>query len=321
MTIEEFKETDPNGYGVGNINLLFSSSIVDPGIDNTPIPPFVIQGLSVPYKDTQGKDLSTVLRQVTEIRFPFVSSSVAVKVIGKQRRTNYFYFTVEDFAVNELPTETPNLGYVQDATDFVVLPYSVNNFYNSDYNPTLNNSDSNKFNVVAVKVDRFSSQTIPTNLQAIIAGTATPAQVQNCSYTKMGVVSSRYLGAKSTGAGPSYEHNKEKHTQYVLSNLIPGNNPALTFKEYQGSIHTSDANTTTIKAIQQSDRELVKVYFNVGRVQTGGTFEFPNFPYLGTYIYTEAGNRFVRLVNSKIYSIYRGEVYSTDEFGEVNLIE
>lgn len=321
MTIEEFKETDPNGYGVGNINLLFSSSIVDPGIDNTPIPPFVIQGLSVPYRDTQGTDLSAVLRQVTEIRFPFVSSSIQATIIGRQRRTNYFYFTVEDIAVNELPTEIPNLGYVQGSTDFVILPYSVDNFYNSDYNPTQNNSDGNKLNASAVKVDRFSSQTIPTNLQAIIAGTATPAEIQNCSYTKMGIASSRYLGAKSTGAGPSYQRNKERHTEYVLNNLVPGNSPALAFKEFKGSTHSSDANTSTIKAIQQSDRELVSVYFNVGVVNNGGTFEFPNFPYSGTYIYTEDGNRFVRLVNSKVYSIDKGEVYSTDEFGEVNLIE
>ena len=321
MTIEEFKETDPNSYGQGNINLLFSSSIVDPGIDNTPIPPFVIQGLSIPYTSKEGTDTSSVLRQITEVRFQFVSSSIQAKVTGRQKRTDYFYFTVEDFAVNQLPTEVPSLGYVQDNASLVFIPYSVNNFYNSDYNPTQNNSEGSKLNVTAVKVDRFSSQTIPTNLQAIINGTATPAEIQNCSYTKMGIISSRYLGGKSTGAGPSYERNKEKHTAFVTNNLVPGNRPALAFRQFRGSIHSSDANTTTIEAILQADRELNDVYFNVDRINNGGTFEFPNFPYLTSYIYTERGNQFVRLVNSKIYSIDKGEVYSTNEFGEVILIE
>ena len=321
MTIEEFKETDPNSYGQGNINLLFSSSVVDPGINNTPLPPFVIQGFSVPYVSKEGTDISSVLRQINEIRFQFVSSSVNATVTGKQKRTNYFYYTVEDFAVNELPTEIPNLGYVQDDTSLVLLPYSVNNFYNSDYNPTINNSEGSKLNRVAVKVDRFSSQTIPTNLDAIIAGTATPAEIQNCSYTKMGIISSRYIGGKSTGAGPSYERNKELRTAQVLANLVPGNRPALGFKKFDGSIHSADANTSTIKSILQADRELAEIYFNVDRIKVSGSFEFPNFPYTSSFIYTEEGNRFVRLVNSKIYSIDKGEVYRTDEFGEVTLIE
>jgi hypothetical protein len=321
MTIEEFKETDPSTFGAGNINLLFSSSVVDPGIDNTPITPYVIQGLSIPYVSQEGTDLSTVLRQITEVRFPFVSSSLDAKIIGRQKRTNYYYFAIEDILVDELPTEVPSVGYVQEDTSLVFIPFSVDDFYNSDYNPTLNNSEGSKVNNVAVKVDRFTSQTIPTNLDAIINGTATPAELQNCSYTKIGLISSRYLGSKTTGAGSSYKRNKDEHTSYVSSNSIDGNVPALAYKQFIGSVHSIDANTTAIKNILQADRELINVYFNVDRINNAGTFEFPNFPYTSSYLYTEEGNKFIGLVNSKIYSVDKGEVFTSNEFGEVTLIE
>tara|TARA_B110000977_G_C11090226_1_gene496555 strand:+ start:8202 stop:9167 length:966 start_codon:yes stop_codon:yes gene_type:complete len=321
MTIEEFKETDPNSYGNGNINLLFSSSVVDPGVDNTALPPYVIQGLAVPFQSQEGTDLREVLRQVDEVRFAFASSSVDCKIIGKQKRTNYYYYKVEDLAVNSLPIEVPGLGFVQTDTSLVLLPYSDTDFYNSDYNPIINNSEGSKLNVVAARVDRYSSQTIPTNLQAIITGTATKAEIQNCSYTKMGVISGRYVGGKTTGAGSSYHLNKDRHAEFVLANEITSNSPALSFKQFQGSVHTEDATTSTIKAISQSDRDVVSIFFNAERVLAGGEFTIPNFPSSGSFIYIEEGNKLVKAVDSKVYSIDKGEVYTSDENARITLIE
>ena len=321
MTIEEFKETDPNGYGVGNINLLFSSSVVNPGVDNTALPPFVIQGLSVPFKSQEGTDLRDVLRQVDEIRFPFASSSIDCKIIGKQKRTNYFYYKLEDLAVNSLPDLVPGLGFVQKDTSLVLLPYSETDFYNNDYNPLINNSEGSKLNVVATRVDRFSSLTIPTNLQAIITGTATKAEIQNCSYTKMGIISGRYVGGKTTGAGSSYHLNKDEHTAFVTSNLISSNSPALSFKQFQGSVHSEDATTSTIKSISQSDRDVVPIFFEADRIKSGGEFTFPNFPSSGSFIYIEEDNKLVKAVNSKVFSIDKGEVYTSEENARITLIE
>jgi len=321
MTIEEFKETDPNTFGTGNINLLFSSSVVDPGIDNTALPPYVIQGLSVPFKSQQGTDLREVLRQVDEVRFTFASSNVNCKIIGKQKRTNYYYYQVEDLVVNTLPTEQPGLGFVQTDTDLVLLPFSATNFYNSDYNPLMNNSEGSKVNAVAFRVDRFSSQTIPTNLQSIITQTATPAEIQNCSYTKLGIISGKYLGSKTTGAGSSYSLNKEEQTAYITANQITGNNPALSFKQFEGSVHRSDASTAAIKAISQSDREVVPIYFNAETISSGGAFLVPNFPSSGSFIYVEDGNRLIKAVDTKVYSIDRDEVYTSDENAGITTIE
>ena len=321
MTIEEFKELDPNSYGDGNINLLFSSSVIDPGIDNTPIAPYVIQGLAVPFTSVEGTNISEVLRGITEIRFTFDGTVVDAKITGKQRRTGYYYYTVEDFPTNSLPAEVEGVGYVQNETFPVFIPYSTTNFNNSDYNPTLNNSEGSKANDIAQQVDRFTSQILPTNLDAIIAGTANPAELQNCSYTKIPIISSRYLGSKTTGAGPNYTRNKERRTAYVQANLIPGNSPSLSFKQFNGSTHPSDADTTTIKNILQADRELTQIYFNVERQKVGSEFVFPNFPYSGSFIYTEQGNKLIKVVNSKLYSIDKGEVYTTNEFGGVTLVE
>ena len=321
MTLEEFINTDPNGYGQGNVNLLYSSSVVNPGIDNTPIAPFVVQGVCIPYTSKQGTDITAILKQITSFTFNFDGTQVNASITGKQKRTGYFYYTVEDFSVNTLPSGVDPLGNpYQEDESFIFIPYTTANFNNNDYNPLINNSEGSKRNVVAKQVDRNASQTIPTNLEAIIANSANPAELQNCSYTKIGIISSRYVGSKSTGAGPSYELNKEKHTNFVLSNLIAGNRPALAFKSFNSSIHNADADTTTIIGIQLADRELTEVYFDSVKEYTGSSVTYPNFPSVGRYLYSSEGNKLIRLVNSKIYSIDKGQVYTTDEFGQVTAI-
>ena len=44
---------------------------------------------------------------------------------------------------------------------------------------------------------------------------------------------------------------------------------------------------------------------------------FSNFPIPGNFLETEQGNRFVRAVNSKIYSVDKGSIFTTGELGEV----
>lgn len=321
MTLEEFKETDPNLYGAGNVNLLYSSSVVSPGVDNTPLPPYVIQGLTIPFTTTTGVDISAQLKQINSFKFTFDGTVVNAVIVGKQKRTDYFYYQIEDIASSNLPTDVDALGNpFQEDVDFIFIPYSTTNFNNNDYNPLINNSEGSKLNEVAKQVDRNASQLTPTNLDAILSGSATAAEIQNCSYTKIGIISSRYVGSKSTGAGPSYELNKDRHTTFVQSNLIAGNRPALSFREFQSSIHRGDSDITTIKNIQLADRELVGTYFNSEKVFSGSNVTYPDFPVVGSYLYSSEGNKLIRIVSSKIYSIDKGEVYTTDEFGQVTTV-
>lgn len=320
MTLQEFIETRPQSYGAGNANLLYSSSVS--GSDDTPIAPFVLQGLTIPFTSQEGVNVAAAFKEVEEFKFQYPTGTVTAKITGRQKRSEYFYFTFEEVTVNSLPTTIGGSGeYLYPDSEFVFIPYTTLTFNNNDYNPLINNSEGSKLNSKARKVDRFADAAVPTNIQAIISQSAAFAEIQNCSYTKIGIINSKYNGTKATIAGPITEYNKQILTSRVVANAIPGNNPAQSYKEFQGSIHSNDATTSTIKAINQSDRDIAGIFFNSVITGTHPNKTFPNFPSSGSFLYEENKNKLVRLVNSKIYSIDKGQVFTTNEFGGVITVE
>lgn len=319
MTLEEFIATDPASYGTSNINLFYSSSITG---SDTPIPPFTIKGLSIRDQDSTGLDISSALKNVNSLKFAFGGSTLTADILGKQKRTGYFYFSIDPISTNLLPTTVDLAGnVVENDSEFVFVPYIQTSFNNSDYNPLINNSEDSKRNAVTQQVDRNTSQANPTNLVAILAGTANPAEIQNCSYTKVGIISSRYTGTKTTPAGPIYEFNKDLFTSRVITNTIAGNTPAASYKGFNGAIYTDDADTTAIKSINLSDRSVTEIFFDAQLTGAHPDKTFPNYPALGNFVFITEGNRFVRAVKNKIYSVEKDEVYTTDEFGQVTLVE
>lgn len=320
MTLQEFIETRPQSYGRGNANLLYSSSVS--GSEDTPIPPFTLQGLTVPFTSQEGINVAAAFKEVEEFKFEYPTGIITAKITGRQKRNEYFYFTFEEVVVDTLPTEIDNGGNtIYQDSEFVFIPYTTLIFNNSDFNPLINNSEGSKLNSNTRKVDRFADAATPTNLQAIISESAAFAEIQNCSYTKIGIINGRYNGTKATPAGPITEYNKSILTTRVVNNSIPGNNPAQSYKEFQGSLHTDDSTTATIKAINQSDREIKGVFFNSEISGSHPNKTFPNFPSSGSFLYTEEGNKLVRIVKSKVYSIDKGQVFTTNEFGGVVTIE
>ena len=320
MTLQEFIETRPQSYGNGNANLLYSSSVS--GSEDVPIAPFTLQGITLPFTTQEGIDISAAYKEVNVIKFSYPTGTIAATITGRQKRSQYFYFTFEPVIVNQLPTSLDSAGNtVEEDSEFVFVPYTTLTFNNNDYNPLINNSEGSKRNSKTRKVDRFADAVNPTNIQAIISQSAEFAEIQNCSYTKIGIINGRYNGTKATSAGPITEYNKEIFVSRVNANSILGNSPAQSYKGFQGSTHPSDADTTTIKAITQSDRELKEIYFNSVITGVHPTKSFPNFPSSGSFLYTEDGNVLVRLVGSKVYSIDKGQVFTTNELGGVILVE
>lgn len=315
MTLQDFIATRPQSYGSGNANLLYSSSVVNPGVDDTPVAPFHIQGLSIPFISKGGVNVSAALKEVDEFKFDFEGGQKTAKVTGRQKKTEYFYFTIEEIITNTLPTGIDAGGNtVYNDSQFVFLPYITTGFKNNDYNPLVNNSEISKLNDVRRVADKVTSQYIPTNLPAIIDGSAQYAQIQNCSYTKAGIINSRYNGSKATAAGPvAREYNKQKFSSRIQSSFIIGNEPSLSFKEFKGSLHAHDADITTVKNINQSDREITTVYFKSEISGSHPNKTFPDFPYSGSILYIDGtGNRLVRLAERRIYSIDTGNVFTSN---------
>lgn len=311
MTELEFISTNPTNYGAGNANLLYSSSVVNPGVDNTPLPPFLVQGLAIPFTTKDGVSVVAALKEVTKFKFTFADTILTANVVEKKQQSGFYFYRITPFYTYTLPGAIDESGntYEQDSI-FTFIPYVAENFNTSDYNPLINNSQGSILNSTRQVVDRTSDQAIPTNLTAILAGGAKPAEIQDSTYTSAGLANGRFKGTKLT------------------SGSIPGNDPALGLKSFKGLVFELDADNTIIT--DSSAGEAVEYYFNLrdslsqtgqmyrhSNTYTGSIPQLPSGAYPGSLIFEEDGNRFVRLVNKKIFAVDSGFIYKTNEFGNV----
>lgn len=323
MTLQEFIRANPNGWGTGNANLLVSSSVSGSYPNVESFPPYTVKGISIPFTSKNDKYIEPALKEVDEFRFK-VQDGILVKskVLGRQKRNGYYFFSLSNFVINSLPTTLDfddNPEVVN--SEFVFVPYVSVSFINNDYNVLLSNSARSKLSDTHRVVDRITalsgSADLPSNYIAIISQSAEKAELQNCSYTKIGIVSSRYEGTRTSKAGNFYEFNEDLFETRVLNRGIPGNDPALALKEFRGSVHPNDSSDATIRGIQLSDREIQNIFFDTILSGSHPNKAFSNFPVSGSFLETEDGTRFVRSVNSKIYSIDKGQIYTTNELGGV----
>ena len=322
MTEQEFIATDPALFGGGNSNLFYSSSIS--GSDNVPVAPFTIMGMSLPFAAQNSVNIKSSLKGVTKFKFQFGGAEVLATIIGKQQKNTYTYFSFDPVTVTSLPSTEIAGNQTELTSEFVFLPYVDNSFFNDDYNPLQGNAESIKPNSATMVVDRNASQTNPSNLQAILNFKAAPAQINDSQYTTAGYINGRYLGSKETSINGSYasrDNNKQELTAYVLANGIAGNEPALAFKKFVGSIHTTDTPTATIKDL--AVQEEIDIFFNSVRIGVGSASSYPNFPPSGSILYTidETSGRCVKAVTAKVFVVEQEKVLTSTEAGGVSLIE
>jgi hypothetical protein len=74
----------------------------------------------------------------------------------------------------------------------------LSNFYNSDYNPLINNILVDRLSAKFQDVDYSTGITTPTNFGVIITGSAVKAAIQDSNYSSKRVILPRYEGSKST---------------------------------------------------------------------------------------------------------------------------
>jgi hypothetical protein len=78
-------------------------------------------------------------------------------------------------------------------------PYiTTPNYYNSDYNPLINNVVDERLSTIYQDVDYSTGITTPTNFSLLISGSAVKATVQDSNYTTKRHIIPRYEGSKST---------------------------------------------------------------------------------------------------------------------------
>ena len=171
-------------------------------------------------------------------------------------------------------------------------------------------------------VDYKTSQNIPTNLDALIAGTAERAQIVDSAYETAGLISGKYNGAKLTSAPANVniqavKLNKHSFTTLVNANAVAGSEPALVFKKFEGSKHPSDGITNKIQNL--AEREKIDVYFNSVLVNN----EFPNYPTGSNVLYEDAegSNDLIKLADAKVFALETGQVFTTDRDGVITNVE
>jgi hypothetical protein len=81
----------------------------------------------------------------------------------------------------------------------IIEPYiTTPNFYNSDYNPLINNAEDERLSSKYQDIDYSTGIYTPTNFGLLISGSAIKAAVQDSNYTSKRVILPRYEGSKST---------------------------------------------------------------------------------------------------------------------------
>jgi hypothetical protein len=81
----------------------------------------------------------------------------------------------------------------------IIEPYiTTPNYYNSDYNPLINNILVDRLSAKFQDVDYSTGIAIPTNFGVIISGSAVKAAIQDSNYSSKRVIIPRYEGSKST---------------------------------------------------------------------------------------------------------------------------
>lgn len=300
MTELEFISTNPTSFGSGNTNLLISSSVS--GSEDTPIAPFTIQGMTVPFNSKAGTDVVSALKETEVLKFEFQGTIVESRIIARQKKSGYYYFRLTPVVVNQLPPLNIEDDYEFIDSEFIFKPYFETDFFNNDFNPLANTTNLSKTNAVVQVVDRISSQILPTNLQAILSSSAEPAQIQNCSYTKAGIINARYNGSKETNRG------------------VPGNNPAIGLATFKASLHPTDSDNTTVKNIQLSDREVINVLFDTQLSGSHPNKIFQSFPTSGSFVFFDVDGRLTKVADQKVYAIDKDQVYTLNEFGGVTVV-
>jgi len=108
--------------------------------------------------------------------------------------TGNLQITGLNIAINQ---KFPNTA--SNSTSVIFEPYiALPNYYNSNFNPLINNAQLERLSSTYQEIDYSSGITTPTNFLQLISGSAVKAAVQDSNYSSKRITLPRYEGSKST---------------------------------------------------------------------------------------------------------------------------
>lgn len=211
-------------------------------------------------------DLENVLLTATSIRFAVDGQVYILPIESRSKFSNSFnnptsdYYYFEVLPIEFIRTSTINSGLGQPQVAVTFLPYVQDEKYEySDFNPLISNALVNRNSTYIQQSDRIGSGVSPTNLNDILSGSATLAQIQDSNYSATGWSNARYIG--STTDAQSYKG-------------IP---PAIAAKTFIGEQNPSSSAYQLICSKSLLDRVATEFFFT-------GDQEIPSFE---GFVYTK----------------------------------
>lgn len=278
MTVQQFATFDP---GIGQIALYHSGNTVS--------------AINIDVISCNNLNVNKTLDELTKISIVIGGVSFTTDILTTSVKTGYYHFTVVPFTVSD----------VTDINDCVVTALVPGigqiNFSKSNYQALKNNAFRGKTTSFIYDVDRRTTQLKPLNYNAIISGSASPAQYQELNYTSIGITNSRYSGAKTVNT-PSISSS---YSPYI----VPfGIDPAVSGAPFQGASYLLTGSLDSFIFSQSlSDRDIETYLFD------GNT----KVPISGSSIFTFEGNKILPVKERKIWTKDSLEILYTNKEGKV----
>lgn len=158
----------------------------------------IVKGITISTTACTGLNTYDSLLLIESITLNIEGTDYTFKIIGRELKSGYFFLTVENKYVSTLAASVGDSDSTDcNITSFIPSVYDPA-FENSNYNAIFANATDIRLNTFAYDVDRQKSQTAPTNLDNILADNAINAAVPDSNYSVIGLLNSRYDGAKTS---------------------------------------------------------------------------------------------------------------------------
>ena len=126
--------------------------------------------------------------------YPIQQDQIYIKI------TRGLYSTgILEILNTQLHLTQSNLPIISNCNPVIIEPYlTTPNYYNSDYNPLLNNIDTDRLSTIYEDIEYYPGVLTPINFELLISGSALKAAIQDSNYTTKRHIIPRYEGSKST---------------------------------------------------------------------------------------------------------------------------
>jgi hypothetical protein len=153
-------------------------------------------------------------QNIVSQNFTITTSPTTCTISGSYTPINGSYSFLIGFVTGVSAIQVSNTQFLQTQSiapstaendPIIIEPYiTLPNYYNSDYNPLINNILVDRLSAKFQDVDYSTGISTPTNFGVIISGSAVKAAIQDSNYSSKRVILPRYEGSKSTSQHLNY---------------------------------------------------------------------------------------------------------------------